>query len=503
MSRFSKFFPKALSVRLSMMIVLAVAVLLTASLIIMSVYSRKELKDETLHTASTTLKGTIQRIDNVLLSVEQATGNMYFAILPNIDQKDLIVTFCRKLVETNPNVSGCAIAFKPGFYQESEQFMAYVCRVNDGGEEHLEEKYGAESFAGIPYTEQAWYKESMATHQPCWLPPLKGSNADIDPLITFCLPLPGADGEPIGVIGVDVSLSLLSDIVLAVKPTPNSYCTLLAADGSYLVHPNIDKLLHQTVFTQLSQNADPSVAEAAEAMVSGGRGFKPFKMDGADYIVFFEPFSRTAVPGRYIDDLGWSAGLVYPEDDIFGDYNFLLYFIIGIAIVGILLLWILVRTIIHRQLMPLQMLAQSAQHIAEGNYNETVPDSHQHDEIGSLQNHFQLMQQSLSTHISELEQMTATLRERGEGLRLAYEHAQKADRLKTAFLHNMSNQMISPAAAIDADVEALCDFSRAKDKLEADRLTSDILQHGKTITEVLNNLLAMSEEEMGKEASHD
>jgi methyl-accepting chemotaxis protein len=140
------------------------------------------------------------------------------------------------------------------------------------------------------------------------------------------------------------------------------------------------------------------------------------------------------------------------------------------------------------------MLSESAQSIANGNYSDIIPDSKQDDEIGRLQDNFQHMQQSLSVHIRDLEQMTATLKERGEVLRKEYERTQKADKMKNTFLHNMTNQMAEPANAISNDVETLCNANMHMDRQQAESLTSNILHQGKVITELLNNLLNMSQD---------
>ena len=483
MLRLSKIINKTLSIRLSLMVVSSMALLLMASLIVMLYYSRKAVKDETLQMASQTLEGAVLRIDNLLLSVEQTAGNYYFSLLPHLNRPDMVLDYSRKLVETNPYVSGCSIAFKPNYYQNHEYFMAHSYR-GEGDEASVIQ---SESSDNRSYTAQEWYTKSMASVKPGWL----RSDVDADKdLITFCLPIPGADGQPIGVMGVDVLLSQLSHIVETAKPSPNSYCTLLDHEGSFIVHPDSNKLYHQTVFTQLEKGADPSVKEAAQAMVSGETGYRPFRMNGSDYYVFYKPFKRAAIPGRSIEELGWSAGIIYPEDDIFGDYNSLLYYVLAIAFVGLLLLFLLSRTIFHRQLKPLLMLAASAQRIAKGNYDETIPFSRHKDEIGRLQDNFSLMQQSLATNIGELEQLKIELQERGEGLRVAYNQAQKADRMKTAFLHNMTNQMIAPADAIDKDVEALLSDSRNRGEL-----VNDIQLKSKSITELLNDLISISDEE--------
>ncbi len=500
MLRVPKFINKTLSVRLSLMVVSAMAILLLGSLVVMLHFSRKTVKAEALHKATQTLEGAVLRIDNCLLSVEQATGNIYFAMLPHLSQAEMIPVFCGKLVEANPQIAFCTIAFEPSFYHAQRPFVATARRTPDGAVTTAVMPPSAPADAML---QQPWYTRPMASKKPLWLTPSEKMNTDTLPSITFCLPIINASYEGIGVMAVDVPVGLFSQIVLESKPSPNSYCTLLSGDGAYIVHPDSDKLLHHTVFSAISVRESTTAKDAAEAMLSGSTGYKPFRLNGTDYYVFFKPFERIAVTGRAMEELDWSVGIVYPEDDIFGDYNSLLNYVLAIAVVGLLLLFLFSRAIIHRQLLPLRLLTKSAQRIAKGNYSEIIPDSHQHDEIGRLQTHFKQMQQSLAANIGELEQLTATLQKRCEDLHTAYEKASRANRMKTAFLHNMTDQMIGPANVIEKDVTGLCHANSSLGKDDAKRLTDDILQNGDTITKLLNNLLSLSEEETGKEVSHD
>ena len=95
-----------------------------------------------------------------------------------------------------------------------------------------------------------------------------------------------------------------------------------------------------------------------------------------------------------------------------------------------------------------------------------------------------------------------TLHERGIGLRKAYERAQKADRMKTAVLHNMTNQMMVPATTIANDVSTLCDNYESISQEEADRIVTEIQAQGKSITILLKNLLSSSDENKGKEEEY-
>ena len=500
MSKLNINIPNKLSVRLSLMVVVAIATLLMAALLIMFVISRQTVKKEALQKAEQSLEGVVQHIDNILFSVEQSSGNMYWNMLNHLDKPDLMYVYSRKLVESNPNIVGCAIVFEPNYYKDrGELFMAYAHRPYSSIYNPADTTIiMAESYANLPYTEQIWYTQPMKTKRPCWTGPLKNDDMETEPLVTFCLPIYASQDKVVGVLAVDVSLTMLSQIVYAVKPSAGSYCTLLSQDGSYIIHPDSTKLFHETVFTQEKHQDDLSVEEAGRAMVSGGKGYKYFRLDGVDSYVFYQPFKRASAQGRFLEDLGWSAGVIYPEDDIFGDYNRLLYYVLAIAFVSLLLLLLLCYGFISNRLKPLSMLTKSAQRIAEGHFDEPIPDSRQQDEIGRLQNNFQRMQKSLAVRVGELEQLKTLLHERGEVLRSAYNEVQEADRLKTSFLHHMTDQMTTPVNQIDMDVKALCDHIHDVEQEEADRLTYDIQSQGKTLTELLNDLLDISQEKMKK-----
>jgi methyl-accepting chemotaxis protein/sigma-B regulation protein RsbU (phosphoserine phosphatase) len=479
------------------MVVLAIAILFSLSLAVMLYFSRQALKQEALQTAEQTLEGTVQHIDNILLSVEQSLGNVYWEMLGHLDDQKGLYTYCQRIVECNPYIVGCAVALKPYYYPDRELFMAYVHRqgykfeTNEG-----EELVRTDTFAGKPYTQQQWYSTPMETGRARWTDPLKDDDAEGEALTSFCLPLYNREGKVVGVVAADVSIGLLSQIVLASKPSTNGYSVLLDSKGSYIVHPDTEKLMHETVFTQTEGRVDPSVKEAARAMLAGEEGYKRFTMDGHVGYVFYKPFLRADVPGRAMEKLGWSTGVVYPEKDIFGEYNQLLYYVLGIAVVGLLLFFVLCWRFIHRQLLPLQLLTTSAQRIAEGNYNEPIPTTHREDEIGQLQDCFQQMQQSLSVQVGELEQLLATLQERGEELRKMYGQAQEADRMKTAFLHNMTNQMMEPAMTIADSVDRMVAG-------DCNQETDTIKQQSKAITDVLSRLLEAADSEQGKEVAHE
>ena len=111
MLRLTKFVARTLSFRLSLMVLVALAILLMVALFIMFGYSRKAVKEEALGKAEQTLETVVQRIDNILLDVEQSSGNIYCKMLLHMNNPNMMDTCCRVLVEREPYIAGCVIAY--------------------------------------------------------------------------------------------------------------------------------------------------------------------------------------------------------------------------------------------------------------------------------------------------------------------------------------------------------------------------------------------------------
>lgn len=222
--------------KLNILIAGQTLLLLAVSLGVLFYFSHKALKSEAMRDAELTLESTVQNIDNILLSVEQSTGNMYYDLLEHVDEPERMYVYCRELVESNPNIVGCAIAFKPGYFPGKDLFMAYVHR-RAFTTDIKSDLVTTDTFTDRPYTEQAWYKDPMNKGWIGWTDPLKGEDTENEPLVNFCLPFSDKSGQRVGVIAVDVSISQLSKIVLAAKPSERGYCVLMAKNGSFIVHP--------------------------------------------------------------------------------------------------------------------------------------------------------------------------------------------------------------------------------------------------------------------------
>ena len=160
------------SIRLSSLVVLEIVTLLIVSLGGLLYFTRKALVEESKMDAELRLEGTVQQVDNMLLSIEQSMGNIYHALLDHLDQPDRMQDYCRRLLESNPNINGCVIAFKPDYYPDRGNFFTFIHRKKYNSPELIT----ADENNKFTYTQKKWYNETMEKCRPSWIDP--GENQD-------------------------------------------------------------------------------------------------------------------------------------------------------------------------------------------------------------------------------------------------------------------------------------------------------------------------------------
>jgi len=488
------------SVRLNLIVICGVVLLLSVSMTVLFYFSYKAVHEESRLNAEQTLEGTVQHLDNILFSVEQSAGNVYREVVGHLNQPERMFDYCRRLVESNANIVGCAICFKPNYYPGRELFMAYVHRK--GGEVRANgtsQLVTSESFGNKPYTEHVWYNMPMTTGRSCWTDPL-AEEEDEGVTLSFCLPLYDGSPKPVGVMVADLSIGQLSELVLADNTSSSRYSVLLGSDGSFIVHPALKERMGQTVFKHVEYDDNPSLQKVAEAMLAGETGNMPIRLDGHDKYVFYKPFLQTEVPGRSMEKVSWSIGVVYSLEEIFGAYSYLLLYVVVITVLGLVLFFLISRIVTRRQLKHLGLLTQATQRVAEGHYDDEMPEIRRDDEIGLLYKHFQMMKQSLADHVNELKQLTSTLKTRREVMNEIYANEQSVDRVKTSFLHSMTNQMIAPAQDISRYAQTLCKNYHELSPMEINQVVDSINKKSDTIIEMVNNMLNTADNEAGRQA---
>ncbi len=458
-----------------------VSVLFVTSLLIMFNHARQSIYQEAMEKARQTLRTTELRIDNTLNEVETATRSMHWTIEKRLNQPEIMDSLCRQLLRENPHIQGCAIAFEPGIYpQYGTYHEVYAYRSHsDSTQINVTVNNGRQ-----PYTREKWYFIPLHHGKPIWIDPYVDEESDETSIITsYGMPLRDKQGQLVGVLSAHISMKWFAELVLSLRPFPNSHASVMGTDGHLIIHPDSTLEEHEAFFTKAFNDPTSDGHLAAISMKTGHVGHSEIHMDGKQDFIFYHPF----------ENAGWSVAIVCPESDIFSSYNSLLRYTIVISLIGLLLLALFCLFISHRQLKPLQQLVDEAQRMADGQLDEPVKESHRSDEVGYVQNTFRQMQLSIGQHIADITHLTGVLQQRNEDLKMAYEQAREADKMKDAVILNMSDRMEQSVKVIHATVAEFRQHVADMDAEECRHMADKIQQHTEITTELLNNLLDIAD----------
>ena len=394
---------RSLSARLSFWIVLVAALVLLGMIISLSRVWRAGVRAEVDKDAAQVLDNAVLRLDDILDDVERTASVLYRFVIRDLDKPDMMVSHSNNTIRYNSALSGCSISFEPGYYPSKGEYYSIYSWPGENDKIEWEQE-GADDYR---YYEKEWYLYSKQLGYDCWTEPYLDTTGiagkGVEMLISYCTPVFDSTSVFVGAITLDLSLKQLSEALYNVRPYPNAYCILIGEGGKYLVHPDSDKLMTHSIYSDAEELAVPELVKLGESMEKQERGEQELFLNGQHYYVFYRPVPTT----------GWNIAIFCPESDIYGGYDRLQRKILWSLLAGLALVFLLSVLLIRHQLAPLAKLAEEADYIASGNFDRPMPVRKRNDEIGVLSQSFVHMQSSLVRHIQELTESTA-LRERME-----------------------------------------------------------------------------------------
>ena len=249
---------------------------------------------------------------------------------------------------------------------------------------------------------------------------------------------------------------------------------MIGRTGTYLVHPDTAKLFRQNIFSDAAPEAKSDINKLGKAMIAGHTGMMQTVVDGNDAYIFYRPLRRT----------GWSIAIVCPERDVFNRYNQLFVAVWIIIGVGLLILLFICYQTVRGAMQPIKQLAQQAQLIANGNFEETLPESQRSDSVGRLTNSFNLMQHSLAESVSNIQHVNKVLELRHEELSHAYQLKIEDGERKTAFIQNMFHQIRTPLNIISGFTQVLSASIQELSEEEIADITFRMMSSAKAINHI-------------------
>ena len=232
-----------------------------------------------------------------------------------------------------------------------------------------------------------WYKDAIAAGGTTLTEPyVDASTGQL--IITIASP-----AKATGVVGGDLSLDTLVNIINALDFDGIGYAFLVSSDGKILVHPNKD-LVMKTLAEVYPQNT-PRISNA----------FSEVNLDGSERILTFTP-----VEG--LPSVKWHIGLSIDKAKAYSMLSEFRASAIVATVIAVVLIMLLLSMLISVLMQPLNVMGKAMEDIAQGEGDLTKRLSIlSNDEFGRLAKAFNQFVERIHSSISEVSSATRQVNE--------------------------------------------------------------------------------------------
>ncbi|MEK9196683.1 methyl-accepting chemotaxis protein [Lysinibacillus halotolerans] len=200
--------------------------------------------------------------------------------------------------------------------------------------------------------------------------------------------------EVIGVLGVDILLSQLTDMLSTIELGYNGYPFILDNTGVAIVHPTkMGENLSEEKFVQSIQSDKKETNNLHSSI------------DGKESITVYSK----------IPEVGWTVAAVYEKDDIHALSNSLQKVIIIVAVAIVIVTLVVLYFFISRTIKPIHQLGNLMEEVSKGDLSVNI-DIKSKDEIGVLSQHFNSMIKNMKNIIQVIQESSSHVEEQSQHL---------------------------------------------------------------------------------------
>jgi len=214
-------------------LVIIAAVLLELTSLVQYFFAMRGIREEAERRAESELSETSLRLDNITTSVETAINNVSWALTYEATRPDSLFRFLDYILKANPDIKDVAVGFVPDrFPEKGRWFEPISIRREDGSFENL--VIGSKDH---DYFEMEWFKSALESGKGEWSEPYYDDSGGKTMVVTYSMPVKNLSGEVVGVIGADLALDFLKELVESIKLYPHAYSTITSEKGQLLAAP--------------------------------------------------------------------------------------------------------------------------------------------------------------------------------------------------------------------------------------------------------------------------
>lgn len=228
-----------------------------------------------------------------------------------------------------------------------------------------------------------WFKESMADVNKVRITkPFKTSKGT--PTVGIFAVLKNMTGQPLGVIGLNIDLPVVTDMISEIKIGETGYIMMIDADDVIIAdpkHPEAD-------FKKLAESGLDELA----SLNTSTKGLQEISLDGTKKIV--NVFTSESTGYKYLT--------IVDRSQIMSSVNNMRMILGGVLVVALILIFFATYSISNMIVSPLRGLQASAERLADGDLRDTDVAVESDDEIGNLSKSFHTMTRELTNLLKQI-----------------------------------------------------------------------------------------------------
>ena len=398
-------YKNSVSGRLTLRVLIVSAIIFTLTFTLFVRMAANKVRQEATKHAHSELSNTIHQIDAVLNAVETAVENTAWLVPYRLSSPEFMYSLTERLLQNNSFIYGSAVAFEPDYYaSEGHYFSPYSYRNEKG--EICSKQLGNNTY---DYHYMDWYQIPKLLNESYWSEPYYDDGGGEMMMTTYSKPLYDEFGNLYAVITADLSLDWLTELVGNIKAFDRAFNLMVSRNASYIVHPNHDLILNETIYSSTYGDESESLKKMQYDMVHCKAGEVLRDMNGDKYFVFYSPVETTC----------WSVAIVCPRSELYLGVKKLRGMLIILGVIALMLMILLSYHGIRKVVAPVEDFSDVAKKIAKGEFNAQLPQINSEDELKELHDSFEYLQNSLVKYVDELKATTANKERIESELRIA------------------------------------------------------------------------------------
>lgn len=269
-----------------------------------------------------------------------------------IENEKMLAEGAANSIEASGNTDAAAVQLVMDTYSEGrEELLNLYCGTNDSL--FYQSNRGAEIPEGYDPVQRGWYQQASEVKativtDPYW-------DVLTNQMCTTIASPVYIDGELAAVVGLDVTLSTVTDLTGSINYADGVYGFLVDSSGQYVAHKNKE-------YEPSEDNAVivTDIMPGLQGLMSGDGG-EVVKLNDYDGVKSY--FAASVIEGS-----GWKLGVVVPASNVLKSLTAMIIVALIIAVIIIALVAVFMAGLIGKMLAPVQTLKQ----FASGDFSENA-----------------------------------------------------------------------------------------------------------------------------------